>query len=64
MEKEKADLENQVKELTAKCEAIEKREKERRIADEKKHEEDISFLKKKNNQYKMELERKNAPSKG
>ena len=46
LEREKEDLERQVGELTTKCEAIERREAERRQADEKKHAEEIAFYKK------------------
>jgi dynein light intermediate chain len=46
LEREKEDLERQVSELSTKCEAIERREAERRAADEKKHSEEISFYRK------------------
>merc|ERR1711936_529163 len=44
LEKEKRELERSVNELKAKCEAIEKREAERRQVEEKKHSEEIQFL--------------------
>lgn len=53
MKDEKRALEQQVIELKAKCEAIEKRESERRALDEKKHSEEIAFLKKTNVQLKV-----------
>ena len=40
-------------ELKSKCEAIEKRENERRSMEEKKHAEEIAFLKKTNVQLKV-----------
>lgn len=40
-------------ELKAKCEAIEKREAERRAIEEKKHAEEIQFLKRTNQQLKV-----------
>lgn len=53
LEEEKRNLEQQVLELKAKCEAIEKRENERRSIEEKKHAEEIAFLKKTNVQLKV-----------
>lgn len=50
---EKRDLERQVNEQKAKCEAIEKRENERRQVEEKKHNEEIQFLKRTNQQLKV-----------
>jgi dynein light intermediate chain len=44
LEREKEELERQVVELHAKCEAIERREAERRAADEKKHQEEVAFF--------------------
>ena len=46
-------MEQQVLELKAKCEAIEKRESERRAMEERKHAEEIAFLKKTNVQLKV-----------
>ena len=40
-------------ELKAKCDAIEKREAERRAVEEKKHTEEIQFLKRTNQQLKV-----------
>lgn len=40
-------------ELKAKCDAIEKREAERRAIEEKKHAEEIQFLKRTNQQLKV-----------
>ena len=53
MEGDKRDLERQVNELKAKCDAIEKREAERRAVEEKKHAEEIQFLKRTNQQLKV-----------
>lgn len=46
-------LDQQVLELKTKCEAIEKREAERRAMEERKHSEEIAFLKKTNVQLKV-----------
>merc|ERR1711865_203512 len=56
LETDKKDLERQVQELVNRCDAIEKREQERRAADEKKHAEEVDFLKKTNDQLKSNLE--------
>ena len=53
MEEEKQQLDRIVNELKAKCEAIEKRETERRQVEEKKHSEEIQFLKRTNQQLKV-----------
>lgn len=53
LETEKRDLERQVNEQKAKCEAVEKRESERRQVEEKKHNEEIQFLKRTNQQLKV-----------
>jgi dynein light intermediate chain, axonemal len=53
LEEEKRQLEQIVLELKAKCEAIEKREGERRAMEERKHAEEIAFLKKTNVQLKV-----------
>ena len=63
LEAEKKDLERQVQELKAKAEAIEKREGERRALEEKKHAEEVQFLKRTNAQLKKELETYLAPTK-
>jgi dynein light intermediate chain, axonemal len=63
LEMEVDNLKAQVKELTAKCEAIEKREAERRMAEEKKYAEEINFLKKTNQQLKNQLDSILAPTK-
>jgi predicted RNase H-like nuclease (RuvC/YqgF family) len=62
LEAEKKDLERQIQDLKAKCEAIEKRESERRALDEKKHAEEVQFLKRTNQQLKQQLETILAPS--
>lgn len=46
-------MERQVNEQKAKCEATEKRESERRQVEEKKHNEEIQFLKRTNQQLKV-----------
>ena len=56
LETEKKELERNVQELKAKCEAIEKREAERRALEEKKHAEEVQFLKRTNGQLKQQLE--------
>ncbi|XP_042194857.1 axonemal dynein light intermediate polypeptide 1 isoform X1 [Callorhinchus milii] len=56
LEVEKKELERQVNEQKAKCEGIEKRENERRQVDDKKHAEEIQFLKRTNQQLKVQLE--------
>ena len=53
LEEEKRDLERQVNELKAKCEQIEKRAQEQRQVEEKKHTEEIQFLKRTNQQLKV-----------
>ena len=62
LEAEKKDLERQVQELKAKAEAIEKREGERRALEEKKHAEEVQFLKRSNAQLKKELETYLSPT--
>lgn len=56
LESEKSQLEQQVQELQAKCEAIEKRESERRALEEKKHADELAFLKRTSGQLKAQLE--------
>ncbi|NWS42481.1 IDLC protein, partial [Probosciger aterrimus] len=63
LEEEKQELEAQVSDQKAKCEAIEKRENERRQIEEKKHTEEVQFLKKTNQQLKAQLESIIAPNK-
>uniref|UniRef100_A0A8D0KSE3 Axonemal dynein light intermediate polypeptide 1 n=1 Tax=Strix occidentalis caurina TaxID=311401 RepID=A0A8D0KSE3_STROC len=53
LEEEKRELERQVSEQKAKCEAIEKRENERQQIQEKKHAEEVQFLKRTNQQLKV-----------
>jgi hypothetical protein len=53
LEEEKRQLEQSILELKAKCESIEKREGERRAMEERKHSEEIAFLKKTNVQLKV-----------
>uniref|UniRef100_A0A663MRM3 Axonemal dynein light intermediate polypeptide 1 n=1 Tax=Athene cunicularia TaxID=194338 RepID=A0A663MRM3_ATHCN len=53
LEEEKRELERQVSEERAKCEATEKRENERQQIQEKKHAEEVQFLKRTNQQLKV-----------
>ncbi|XP_067304470.1 axonemal dynein light intermediate polypeptide 1 isoform X3 [Pseudorasbora parva] len=53
LESEKRDLERLLNEQKAKCEAIERREAERREIEEKKHAEEVQFLKRTNQQLKV-----------
>ena len=64
LEGEKRDLERQVNELKAKCEQIERRAAEQRQVEEKKHAEEIQFLKRNNQQLKTQLEGIMQPKKG
>lgn len=50
-------LENRVHEMRAKLEGIEKRVQERRTAEDKKHQEEVTFLKKGNTQLANEIKR-------
>lgn len=63
LENEKRELEAQVNQLKAKCDEIEKREAERRVVEERKHKEDMEFLKRTNQQLKAQLESILAPVK-
>jgi len=63
LEQDKRDLERQVNELKAKCEQIEKRAAELRQVEEKKHSEELQFLKRTNAQLKNQLEGIIAPNK-
>ena len=61
MQDEKVNLERSVADLKAKCEAIERREAERRQQDDKKHQDEIAFLKRSVQQLKNQLEGIIAP---
>ncbi|KAL7393408.1 hypothetical protein ABVT39_010393 [Epinephelus coioides] len=63
LEEEKQDLKRQLNEQKAKCDDIEKRENDRRQAEEKKHAEEIQFLKRTNQQLKAQLEGMITPKK-
>lgn len=63
LEDEKRELEKTVNELKAKCDQIEKRAQEQRQVEEKKHTEEIQFLKRTNQQLKTQLEGIIAPKK-
>ncbi|XP_035469167.1 axonemal dynein light intermediate polypeptide 1 isoform X2 [Scophthalmus maximus] len=63
LDKEKEDLEMQLQEQKAKCGETEKREKEKREDEEKKHSEEIQFLKRTNQQLKTQLETIITPKK-
>jgi dynein light intermediate chain, axonemal len=56
LETEESDLERNVAELKMKCEAIETRENERRAAEEKKHADEVAYLKKYTEQLKVQLD--------
>jgi dynein light intermediate chain len=56
LEDEKKQYEQTITDLKNKCDAIEKRENERRSMEERKHAEEIAFLKKTNLQLKTQLE--------
>lgn len=56
LEAEKGDLERGVAELKMKCEAIEARENERRATEERKHADEVSYLKKYTEQLKVQLD--------
>jgi len=63
LEEENLAKERQVADLKAKCEAIERREQERRQQDDKKHQDEIQFLKRSVQQLKQQLEGIIAPKK-
>lgn len=56
------DLERQVQEWKLKCEAVEKREAERREADAKKHKDDVAYLENYAKQLKQQLDTFLAPN--
>lgn len=60
---EKKELEASVAALKAKCDDIERREAERRQVEERKHAEEMQFLKRTNQQLKTQLESILAPAK-
>lgn len=63
LESEVKDLERQVQEWKLKCEAIEKRENERREAEAKKHKEEVQYLENYAKQLKQQLETFLVPNK-
>ncbi|XP_043216409.1 33 kDa inner dynein arm light chain, axonemal-like [Amphibalanus amphitrite] len=63
LEVDKEELLRQVTELRAKCDQIERRAQEQRQAEERKHAEEIQFLKRTNQQLKTQLEGIIAPKK-
>ncbi|KAM4568059.1 axonemal dynein light intermediate polypeptide 1 [Fundulus diaphanus] len=63
LEEEKQELLKQLDEQKARCDAIEKREKEKRQVEERKDNEEIQFLKKTNHQLKTQLEGMITPKK-
>ncbi|XP_059194544.1 axonemal dynein light intermediate polypeptide 1 [Centropristis striata] len=63
LEEETQDLKKQLNEQKAKCDAIEKRENERRQVEEKKHTEQIKTLERTKQQLKIQLEGIIAPKK-
>ncbi|KAJ9582198.1 hypothetical protein L9F63_003464, partial [Diploptera punctata] len=60
---EKSEIEKQIVELRGRAELIERRSNEQRLAEEKKHAEEILFLKRTNQQLKAQLEGIIAPKK-
>ncbi|OQR91614.1 DNA polymerase epsilon catalytic subunit, partial [Thraustotheca clavata] len=56
LEADRNELVGQVEELKLRCDAIQKREEEKRISDEKKHNDEVELLKKANEQLKANLE--------
>lgn len=56
LEQEKKELAHQIEDLETRCEAIQRREQERSALDEKKHTEEVEFLRKTNDQLKSNLE--------
>merc|ERR1711988_1078505 len=56
LEEEKAALEKEVSDLKITCQMVEKRAQEQKQAEEKKHGEEINFLKRTNQQLKSQLE--------
>jgi dynein light intermediate chain, axonemal len=56
LEEEKAGLEKEVSDLKITCQMVEKRAQEQKLAEEKKHGEEINFLKRTNQQLKAQLE--------
>lgn len=56
LEREKEELERQVAELNTKCETVERREAERRAADEKKHAEEVAFFRKTHQSFTSQLQ--------
>jgi dynein light intermediate chain len=63
LESEQKELERQLAEWKAKCEAIEKRESERHALNEKKHAEEVAYLQRAHKQLKQQLETFLAPGK-
>ncbi|TMW61672.1 hypothetical protein Poli38472_010735 [Pythium oligandrum] len=56
LETENRELAAQIDELATRCEAVQRREEERKTADEKKHQEEVDILRKANDQLKANLE--------
>ena len=63
LESERKELERQVAEWKAKCEAIDKRENERRVNEEKKHGEEVAYLTRAHKQLKQQLDKFLQPEK-
>ncbi|ERL94022.1 33 kDa inner dynein arm light chain, axonemal [Dendroctonus ponderosae] len=63
LKNEKQDLEHQITELKQRAEQADRRAAETRLAEERKHTEEIAFLKKTNQQLKAQLEGIIAPKK-
>ncbi|KAL3311066.1 Axonemal dynein light intermediate polypeptide 1 [Cichlidogyrus casuarinus] len=56
LEQDKKELERHVNDLKAKCDQVEKRAAEQRMVEEKKHQDEIQFLKRNNQQLKAQLD--------
>jgi len=63
LEGEQKELERQVAEWKAKCEAIEKRENERRVHEEKRHGDEVAYLTRAHKQLKLQLDKFLGPEK-
>jgi dynein light intermediate chain, axonemal len=56
LEAENRELSTQTDELLTRCEAVQRREEERKASDEKKHQEEVDVLRKANDQLRANLE--------
>lgn len=56
LDSEQKELSTQIEELTTRCEAVMRREEERKVQDEKKHHEEVDVLRRNNDLLKNSLE--------